>query len=368
MNTNDSQLVIRDSPISLWIFGLIFAGVGAFFFFQVGKDAAFTLIFVAIGLGVLLFSSTLTITADRITRTLTLEYRSLLRHAIKQIPFDEVASINVLRSVSHNKGHTSYTYRVVLTRKDGQVIPFRSYASSGSAGKEQQATQLRAFIGVQGVDATPAGMLRAAPQIAQAVFQNQQQALTGPETEMHETDSVHWQIQSMAMGAAPATRWYSPDFKTPDTFLFVAQKVDGQGQAGGGFLASLGNMMFKQSISLYGFHADDTPGIDQAATLTPLDPALEPHFMAFTNDPASARQTLNPWAVMPLADWARRYPLQQFQSGARFSQLVVLFGPGGVYLATLNILQPDQVDELTTLGVELVKSQGSSGGSSSSAF
>src|SRR5690348_13253284 len=128
MDNNDSQLVIRDTPIGLWLFGAVFAGMGAFFFFQAGRQAVFTLIFVAIGLGVLLFSSALTITADRLTRTLSLEYRSVLRHNIKQIPFDEIASISVERRTSRNKGRTSYTYRVVLTRKDGQVIPFRSYA------------------------------------------------------------------------------------------------------------------------------------------------------------------------------------------------------------------------------------------------
>jgi len=37
---------------------------------------------------------------------------------------------------------------------------------------------------------------------------------------------------------------------------------------------------------------------------------------------------------------------------------VVLFSPNGVYLAKLGVLQPDQVEELTDLGVEMVKTQG----------
>ena len=71
---------------------------------------------------------------------------------------------------------------------------------------------------------------------------------------------------------------------------------------------------------------------------------------------------------MPLADWAGRYPLKQFQKGSRFSQLVILFSPNGVYLTTLNLLQPDQVNELAALGVALVKSQSSGRESVSSSF
>jgi hypothetical protein len=336
MNRNDSQLVLHDIPIFLWVFGLIFAGVGAFILFQGERAPAVALILVAFGLGALLFTSALTITADRITRTLKLEYRSALLQTFKQVSFDDIAGINVERGVSRNQG----AYRAVVTRKDGQVIPFRSYFSSGSRRKERQASQLRDFIGVQ------------APQSHVA--------------EIRETNGVHWQIQPMAVGGSTRTRWYSPDFKTPGVFLFVAQKV--QGQATGGFLASLGSMFFRQAISMYGFQADDTPGLDQAATLAPLDPALEPHFMAFTSDPASARQMLNSRAVVPLADWAGRYPLKQFKMGSRSGQLVMLFGPNGAYLATLNLLQPDQVNELAALGVELVKSQGSSRGHLSSAF
>jgi len=99
---------------------------------------------------------------------------------------------------------------------------------------------------------------------------------------------------------------------------------------------------------------------EKHARLGPLDPALEPHFMAFTNDPASARKTLNLRIVAPLADWAGRYPLKQFQTGSHYGQLMILFGPNGVHLVTLNLLQPSQADELVSLGVELVKCQGSS--------
>lgn len=139
-------------------------------------------------------------------------------------------------------------------------------------------------------------------------------------------------------------------------FLFLAQKVSGQST--GGLLAALGKALFQQSISLYGFGADDTPNVSQAVTLEPVPPLIDFHFTAFTNNQAESRQILNPWTQNPLAEWAQRHPLQQFQPQAGFSQLVVLFSPNGVYVATLGNLQPDQVAELTDLGVEMVRTQG----------
>jgi hypothetical protein len=343
MNRNDSQLVLHDVPIFLWLAGLIFVTISILIILEGGPPPVIAFVFIAIGLGFLLFTSVLTITADRITRTLKLEYRSALRHTLKQMSFDEIVGINVERSTGRRGGPT---YRLTAMLKDGKVIPLRSFSSSGSRKKERRASQLREFIGIQESNRTPTEMSPA--ELAQAA-------------EIHETDGIHWQIQPMRThGSTKPTgaRWHSPDFKAPGIFLFVAQKAEGQ--SSGGFLASLGNMFIRQALSLHGFQPEDTPGLDQAAILGPLDPALERHFMAYTNSPASARQLLNSRTVMQLADWAGRYPMKQFQIGSRHGQLMTLFGPNGVYLATLNLLQPSQADELVSLGVELVKCQSSS--------
>jgi hypothetical protein len=245
-----------------------------------------------------------------------------------------------------------------LVKQDGSIIPFRNYYSSDFLLKQRRAEKLRTFIGLaEAIDETPIGILRAAPQIAQPVIERQQEALTGNNQQIRETNGVHWQLQSVAMGAAPVTRWFSPDFKMENGFLYLAQKMAGQQSVGGGFLASIGKTLFRTSMSLYGFTADDTPGMDNADTLTPLDANLEPHFTAFTNDRSAAQQILNPCVAMPLRNWAERYPLRQLQQG-RFGQLIILYSPKGVYIATLNLLQPDQVDEIAALGVELVKAQG----------
>jgi hypothetical protein len=243
MQQNDSQLVIRDVPIFQWVFGILFVGVGTLVISQ-GGPPVFGGIFAAVGGGFLLFSNVLTITANRMTRTLKLDYRSALRHTWKQVPFNEIAGINVERRVGPKRG---FTYRLTLMREDGQVIRFRSSGSSGWKGKERRAVQLREFLGIQDSNRIPTGILPA--ELSRAA-------------EIHETNGVHWRIQPMytASSSTPTgVRRHSPDFNTPGTFLFVAQKAEGQPSQG--FLASLGSMFIRQALSLHGFSPEDTPGL-----------------------------------------------------------------------------------------------------------
>jgi hypothetical protein len=330
MESSDTRLVLRDLPLFPWFFGLIFGGVGAFIYSQDTKAPA-ALLFAGIGLALLLFPSVLTITADRITRTMRLDYRSVVRRGLKEYSFDEIAGISVERV----SGKGGSTYRVVLKRVDEQVIPLRSSSSSGSAAKERQAARLREFLGVPAFDSTPAGLTYAALK-----------SYTG---KTHETGGVRWQIQPVG-----SARWHSPDFRTPGAFLFVAQKAEGQ--ATNGLMASLGGMFLRQIVSSR-FRAEETPGLSEAASLAPLDPALESHFMAYSNSPDAARRILNPTAVSLLAEWAGRYPLRMLQKQSGYGQLTILFGPNGVYVAPMNPLKPDQVGELSALGTGLVRSQ-----------
>jgi hypothetical protein len=338
MDQGNSQLVIRDVPIGIWLLGLLFAGVGIAICLTNGPPLLLGLLFVAVGLGLLLFISASTITADRMTRTLKLVQRSVLRQSRKEMPFSDIAGINVQRRRTSGKGGP--TYQLTLLRANGEVVPFASYSSSGWKSKEKKAVRLREFIGIQD-NQTPPGILP--PELARG-------------SQLHETAGVHWQIQPMTTYSANAPtggRWHSPDFKTPGTFLFLAQKAEGQSSSG--FLASLGSMFIRQALSIHGFQPEDTPGLDRASTLGPLDPALESHFMAYTNSPEAAQRLLNSKVVAQLAAWAGRYPLKQFQSGSNYCQLVVLFGPTGVYAIVMHMLQPSQAHELVALGVALVK-------------
>ena len=89
--------------------------------------------------------------------------------------------------------------------------------------------------------------------------------------------------------------------------------------------------------------------------LASFDPQLDPHFTVFTSDPQAAQQ-YQAWAVAPLVDLANRYPLKQLHSTLElFGQLLVMICPTGTYVASLGNMIPEAVQELTNLGVALVK-------------
>jgi hypothetical protein len=357
---NQNEIKFNDVPFGTWLFGFAFLG-GGIFFLTIQRWSGNTFAIGGIGLALLLLNWGLTIRADRNTSTLRLEYWSLyFLRKIKEIPFSEIETIRVTSTRSSTRtNHKSRSYRLELVRKDKTVVPFRTSYGGGFFGKQKIADELRAFIGLGPVvlDESPIGVMRAAAQLGAERAEQIQEIFTGPNEEIRITNGVHWQLQSSAMGTSPVTRWFSPDYKMQAGFLFLAQKV--AGQSSGGLMASIGNMVFKQSITLYGFKAEDIPNLAQAEVFPSLPSRVDFHFTAFTNNLDEARQILNPWVQNPLAEWGQRYPLKQLQAAGRFSQLIVLFSPNGVYLATMGNLQPDQVEELTALGVEMVKAQGS---------
>jgi hypothetical protein len=368
MNTQNSRLVFRDYPLFNCVVGIFFLVLAATYipYLLKGASAAntiFVILEVGIGLFLILWGSILTVIADRTTQILTIGSRSILRGSKKEIPFAEIDAVQLEMGAlpRHSSRSSGPTYRIVVVRKDGQTIPFHSYYSSGTGSKMKQVEKLRAFLGVGGTD--PGFGLRAAlqygSQIAQQEYQKQQETLTGSEVEEHLTDGIHWKVQTVIFGGTPVTRWFSPDFQMPGGFLYLAQKVEGQGSSSGGPLAGLSKILYRQSMNIYGFSGEDTPGAANAEALSPLDPGLEPYFTAYTSDSGTARQNLNPWVVAPLADWATRYPLKKLQGRGIFGQLAVMFSPRGVYVASMGTMIPEALEELTNLGVALVKAQGS---------
>ena len=354
----EQELKLREYPIFGWLFGLIAFGYSIYIFITGGTAFIMhTLVSAGVGLLSFVLSYALTVTADKQTGMLTLDYRSVFHHSVKEIPLNQIQTIFVSSSTSRSsKGGRSTTYCVEALLKSGERVPFRAYSSSGSFLKQRWANQLRTFLNLEeAFDETPMGILRAAPKAGASMASLHQEAMTGSNAEMRTTEGVNWQLQSFGLGATPGMRWFSPDFKTQGGFLFLAQVVPGQSSSG--LIASLSKTLFKQSIALYGFNASDTPDIDRADTYASLAPKLATHFMAFTNNQTEARQIMNPWAQNPLTAWGTQYPLKQFQSGARFSQIIVLYSPNGVYIATQGVLPPDKLDEITRLGIELVKSQ-----------
>lgn len=120
------------------------------------------------------------------------------------------------------------------------------------------------------------------------------------------------------------------------------------------FQSKVGERAYKISQHLSQSGTKNIRAPKPAETVTALPAQLQPYFAAFASDPATAGQVLNPWMGMPLAQWANRYPLTQDNS----HQLAVLFCPQGVYVATVGLIHPEFLQDLTALGVELVKAQG----------
>ncbi len=360
MDTQNNTLIIREYPWVAWVAGLILLGIAGFSAAGAWRDWTISLITGVAGLLFFIFAAILVVQADRTSSTLTIRRTSLLRHYERKIPISNIAALQVesQTSVETEKGRgttTTSAYRIVVITKDNETIPFRNAYTSGLSVKEARAKKLREFLGVEGRDMSPGGMFKQATGMAQGVFQEKQAALTGPEAEEHVTEGVHWKVQTVAFGGTAFTRWFSPDQQCNSGFIFLAQKVAGQ-SAGGGLLGGLNKILFHQLILMAGFGSEDTPGLDSAELLPNFDARLDPYFSVFTSDPAAARQTQNPWAIDLLVDWATRYPLKQMQTSRDlFGQLIVMISPLGTYVSSLGNMIPEAMQELTNLGVALVK-------------
>lgn len=357
MDNNETTLVMHDWPIFFWIIGAALLVEGVTFFFPLADGSAAYMVRAGLSLGglvILLFSSILTVSADRASQTLTISHRSPLRGNQREILFSQIDSID-LQSTRSSRGGTSY--RIVLLLKNGETIPFHSYYSNGSFGMMRKINRIRDFIGMEALDPSFKGMFQRATQVAQEQYRQQQEAMTGSEDEVHETGGVHWQVQTVAFGGQPITRWFSADYRLPGGFVYITQLAEGQ-KIFGGPLGGLTGILYKQSLNAYGFGSDDTPGIETAEVINEIDPNLARSFSVYTSSAYSASQILNHGTIAVLLDWAQRYPLKTINSGKKvFLQLVVMFSPQGVYVGCMGTMIPEAIEEMTRLGVEIVKNQ-----------
>jgi hypothetical protein len=351
MDTQNNMLTIREYPLGEWGFGILMFAIAGFTAVGARGDLSISLIAGAAGVLFILFAAVLVVQADRVNGTLTIRRRSVLRGYVREIPVAIIAAIQLEAA----RGSSS-SYRIVVITKDNEVIPLRTAYSSGTTSKNARARKLREFLGVGGEDMGLGGMFQRATSMAQQGFQEQQEALSGQAvlTE-HVTEGVHWKTQTVAFGGTAVTRWFSPDQQCPGGFVFLAQKVVGSPAVAGGLLGGMNKIFYHEIIGMYGFGSADTPGLESAMLLASFDPQLDPHFTVFTSDPQAAQQYLA-WSVPALVDWANRYPLRQLQSTRElFGQLVVMICPGGTYVASMGNMIPEAVQELTDLGVALVK-------------
>ena len=120
-----TQLNLLSLPIWLWLFGLIFAGIG-----------------LAVITG---FGKVVTLNCDRVAPVQSncqLKSAGLLGISPQERKLEALEGAKVERSTSSDGA----AFRVVLVTNQGEV-PFTEYYSSGENGKQEIATQISTFLG-----------------------------------------------------------------------------------------------------------------------------------------------------------------------------------------------------------------------------
>ena len=369
--------VIRKYPFAMWLFGLFLSGTGYHMVFGNQGTVLLGMLLVGVGLLILLWESPiLTITVDKSAGILTIVAQYVLRRTYKEYKIRDIAGVEVENRESlGSHGDPTTVYGVQLLLANGQRDSLSPLYSGVRADNEYTAQKLRNALGILDAESAHARALDASqaslpdfrpnglPQEAGAAWPAELPAAPQGEPAYQTTAGVSWRMVAdernpAQFGGLELQRWFSPDFKFANGFLYLVQKPKGSPAFGtGGLLGGVSKTLYQVSLRLFGFDEEHTPGFDQAELLQPLEPRLEKDYLALTTDSDAARQVLNPWTTLPLAQWAERYPVKQVQNRADGGQLAVLFSPLGVYVACIGP-NPAQRAALTDLGFELVKAQG----------
>jgi hypothetical protein len=347
MNQTDRNvLVFTEYPFTLWLVSGVFTLFGLLFLLTPGSLTG-GVTGVIVGLGITLLGSVDTITLDKNRNRFSLKRRYIWRTTTLEHPLDEITGFELDKSQSSDSGRT---YRILAMLVDGRSVPLTTAFSSGHERKRRRAEQLNQWLGLGAPQ--PAGS-----EIASRPVEPVDLGEAPKIAESGEANGVSWQVAKLQMGEAPFTRWFSPDFKLSDGFLLLAQKPEGM-RISGKLLGGLGRIFGMQALRLYGFSPQDSPGMENATPLEPPEPRLEEHYVTLTSSQRAARLALNPWAIMPLVAWAERNPLRPAKASQGQAQAVILFSPNGVYVAGVGVDTPEEIEALSSLGVELVRAQG----------
>ena len=353
----EQKLTIREFPLGLWCFEAIAILAGALLLRRAGTSMLPPLLLIAGGLACLAFTNILTIDADRQTRLLTLRWRSPVRHSMREIPFDNLAGIRIaLVGRTHrtsNGRRTSPSFRMEAELLDGTYVPFRQYGTGGFFFKQRRAEALCRHIGLPEPNVSRPAQLFNLMSAATPGSRHVTAPTTMDETAAHVTDGVNWRHRAGIAGGKAVSRWYTPDVRTPGGFLYLGQKTVGKGGAFADAVGAFNPTLIKGSLMMYGFTDAEMPGIDSAQPLPFGLGAVDAQYATLASAP-DLQQFVNPAMLAALDDWAQRHPLHTFQTGP-WGQLVVLYGPEGLSLSQFNPLTSEQVEELTGLGVALVK-------------
>lgn len=153
MTDDGATLTLRERPLTLWVMGGFCAAAGLLIVLtdRHGPGLLIGPLLAALGLAAVVGTGVLVVTADRRSRVLTIERRSLAGRFRVEVPFADVRAIVVRTSRSTDSdGESSLTYRTVVVRTEGPDVPFRSWFESGSYGRRRERAQaLAAAVGIE---------------------------------------------------------------------------------------------------------------------------------------------------------------------------------------------------------------------------
>jgi hypothetical protein len=353
----DRKRIIHDMPIIQWILCVGLTGYGIYRFYLNPSVWIMPLILVGLGLLFLLINTVLNVYVDKSRRVLEIERLSVLGRKRIEVEMDKIERVYVDRRMSEDSdGDRSTTYQVILILDNGERVPLRKSYTGGRKKQYQYAELIASEVGIDRVDRAPESIREAVDMAFQMAPVENQEVKTGVAPGIQESDGVKWELQTFNFGntahESPVYRWSSMDVDTPTDFVFIVQRAEGAGQQKG-LMKLAGNFLFKTTLKLYGFDESYTPGVERAKAVEDLDRRLVDSYYVFTNNPGVARQLINPWRVAPLIGWAERYELRTVNKNMH--QLSVLFSPLGLYVSLIGKLDQAEIDELVSLGIELVK-------------
>ena len=136
------QVVFRDYPLALWLFGIPLL-IGGAVIAGTPVDRDLGIVLVLGGVAFIALPSTLTVTVDPARGMLNLRYRSLIRASTKVYPLNEISFVNVAEDSEGER-----MYRLELFLRSGEVVPFRWGYLVGKRRHERQAQRLRSVLGL----------------------------------------------------------------------------------------------------------------------------------------------------------------------------------------------------------------------------
>ena len=354
-NDSSSSVILKEYPVWVWVFGAFLIGM-AVMLYVASQAMVPALVLFLMGIAIVVFLASIeTVSVDRFRRVLTISHRSLLRNQSQDFPFQDIADFEVEASRQRTSGrHRTVNYRLVLVRTNGEKVPVQAAYTSNYNDKAQKAKLICGSLNLPGWQDKSTNIVQAALQAQRAMTAQPQQTQSG------NTAGVSWSLEVHSLRQPQVTRWVSTDFTCPGKFLLVAQKPKGSPARVGtnSLMGNLAQLVYQQILGMYGFLPGDTPGLESATALSPLDAGFDQSFATLTSDPVAGRELLNPWSLRPLLTWAERHPLRTVSTGAQAGQLAVLYSPRGLQVAVLGGLDPKSTEEIIEVGAALVKAQG----------